>query len=125
MQRNDEFTESGQVRSHCSSPHDPVGLGISLTTVQRQTINILLRQIIRYLHFCNFCVKDVQSEQFIPDKVVLLAPGTRLVKGQTIMVAVVGHTFPLSRHLTGLRCIAFGNILLAEHFGQPAIRGHP
>ena len=124
MHRDDEFTESSPVGSHCGSPHNPVGLGVSLTIVEGQTIDILFGQVIRYLHFCNFAVEDVQSEQFVPNQVVLLAPCTRLVECQAIMVAVVGHALPFGSHLACLRCIGFGHILLAEHFSQSAIRGH-
>jgi hypothetical protein len=76
-------------------PDNPVELGVFAAVVQRQTVGILNRAVVGHFLLGHGGGENIQIQQPVPDEIVLLAPGAGFVKGQAIVVAVIGHLHPL------------------------------
>ena len=58
----------------------------------------------------------------IPHQVVVLAPGTRFVEGQLVMIAVTGHIRPLQRELLRRPTISAGAVRVSGQFRKHGVR---
>ena len=121
MDRSDKSLEIGPAVSHGGRPEYPVGLGICLAAVQRQSVFILLRQVIGDFRLSYLVREDVEIQKLVPYEIVFLAPGAGLVKCQAVMVTVTGHLYPLAGKLAGLCQIRLGNVVLSEHIGHVSV----
>ena len=78
----------------------------------------------------DFRREEVKAEDLIPDEVVFLAPGSRLVEGQLVVVAPAfisldGHDLPLGGHVGGGVGVVGGDVELAEADGHLSARRLP
>ena len=78
------------------SPDFPVKLGVVGAIVERKSVLVELRLIVLHFLFGDFLGEELEIEETIPNDVVLHAPGVGTVKGETVMIAVVGELDPLS-----------------------------
>ena len=77
-------------------PDFPVKLGVVGAIVERKSVLVELRLVVLHFLFGNFLGEEFEIEEAIPNDVVLHAPGVGTVKGETVMIAVVGEFNPLS-----------------------------
>ena len=62
-----ELLERCLVGSHSGRPHYPVGLGVCLAVVQRESVLVLLLQVVGYLLLHDLVGEDVQAQELVPN----------------------------------------------------------
>lgn len=77
-----------------NGPHLPVALGVIAAGIQGDAVRIHAGQIVSHFCFGNLRIKNVKTQEFIPDQVVLKAPGTLTAESQAVMVAVESVFLP-------------------------------
>ena len=93
VDRRDDGLEVGRIFRKRCAPERPVGLRQVRAGIERHAVAQHHIPVVRDLLPRHRGRKDVQPQDAVPDEVVFLAPGPRLVEGQPVVVARRRPTF--------------------------------
>ena len=112
------------VVGHRGGPHDPVVLGVVLSNIERQSVAVLMLQVVFDFAFHHFAAEDISPPKLVPHHIVFLTPGVLSVESQAVVVVLTGILLPLACHLPCAAQILVGHLMESFHACHLCIAGN-